>query len=491
MQNIKKTVQMSKCLGKWQSVSENDPKYKIYRSNMQLTDLSADCLNKLLKYLDLKDVTALAVANLTDCDDLETVFTNETNAKIHPYEATIRDWFAKYQYNENDAISNNPTCFELNNAFLRLFRSLISIIWLCYDTKYYRHSAKMEQIIIKYGTTYLIEIIFINADMSAFEEIEKPFIHVKTLKFEDGYLSKTFCDLGTWFPRLESLTLNQTQVFDPKFIEHSFPYLKKLSVRNKHVFRHDRMNRTAVDDDFLDYFLSNKNLIKFMELNSRLENLILFHDRTEGFFKRGLRSDEFLIQINPELLRAIATNLPRLSYLELDIKEIGLDFAKELINFDLHLKLLVVETLRVSQLSQLNIMSDKLVNLNLTIHLRSRNYDVLSQFVARFQNIEFLSINWPIDVYNQDFIKMFKKLTNLKHLQIELDKNIFANHLTHVMSHIDHLKTLTIKCAEIPKRDQQSFLDVINKNDFLRRNNWDGSLAPPSHFLFKKYVIYA
>lgn len=491
MENLKKTVQMSKVLGKWQSMQEIDAKYKAYRSNMKLTDLSADCLNKLFNYLNFKDMKALAVANLTDCDDLERAFFKETNAKIYPYEAAIRDWFMKYEYNENDAITNNPDYFELNNAFLRLFRSLIANIWLCYDTKYHRHNAKMEQIIIKYGATYLNEIIFINADMSAFEDIEKPFVHVKTLKFEDGYLSKTFCDLGKWFPRLESLTLNQTQIFDPTFIEHPFPYLKNLSVKNKHIFRHDHLNRTSVDDDFLNYFLSNKNLKKFIELNARLENLVLFHDRTEGFFKKGLRSDEFLIQINSELLKAIATNLPRLHYLELDIKEIGLDFAKELINFNLNLKTLVVETLRVSQLTQLNIMSDKLVNLNLTIHLRSRNYDVLSQFVERFANIEYLTITWSIDIFNQDFIKMIKKSTTLKHLQIELDKNIFANHLSHVVSQFDHLKTLTVKCVDIPMRDRQSFLDVINKNDYLQRNNWNCSLSPISHFLFRKRVIYA
>lgn len=490
MNNLKKTVQLSRCLGTWQSLSEIDIKYKIYKSNMKLTDLDADCLNKLLKYLNLKDIIALAVANLTDCEDLERVFATETNAKTHPYEAAIRDWFVKYKYNEDDAITNNPKYFERSNAFLCLFRPLIPNIWLYYDTKYHRHNAKMEQIIIKYGSTFLNEIIFINADMSAFEDIEKPFVNVKTLKFEDGYLSKTFCELGKWFPRLESLTLNQTQIFDPKFIEHSFPYLKSLSVKNKHIFRHGRMNR-SFDEDVLDYFLSNQNLKRFIELNSRLESLVLFHDRTEGFHKRGLRSDEFLIQINSELLKVIASNLPRLKYLELDIKEIGLDFATELVNFNLNLNLLVVETLRVSQLTKLNIMSDKLVNLNLTIHLRSRNYDVLAQFVARFVNIESLTINWPIDVYNQDFIKMVKKLNNLKYFQIELDKNIFANHLSHVISQFDHLKTLTVKCAEIPTRDQKSFLDAINKNDYLKRNNWKGSVTAFSHFLFKKKVIYA
>lgn len=172
---------------------------------LRLTDLKANCLNKLMKHLDINDLVILAIANLANHEHLDEAYTTETSATTHPLEASIRDRFLDLGY--TDCITNNPDCIRFEETVFRYFGTLIPRARLYYDPSYQRHNAKIERVVIDYGSD-LTEMELINADMCAFEAVMKPFRKVTKLEFEDGWLGRSFFELHRWFPNPDSLNRN-------------------------------------------------------------------------------------------------------------------------------------------------------------------------------------------------------------------------------------------------------------------------------------------
>lgn len=430
--------------------------------NKHLMDLNADCLNEIFKYLNSMDIITLADANLTSRTDIAQAFTPNTSARTHPYEATIRDHFLKNLYHDFVYISNDPRHVDGFEKVLQYFGTLVPEILLHYETRHHRRYAKMEQLICHYATS-LTEMSLINADMSAFEDINKPFETMKHLKFEGGWLSQKFCELGKWFPNLVSLMLIGAQIANPKCIEMPFPNLRILMLRNKHICRYDRVNRNQLVEDPLDFALSSTNVERFIMQNPQLENLTIYHDDAEAARDTTNRPSECVIQLNSRLLDAIALNLPKLNYLKINIEDIReFDYDTEVIQFR-YLKTLIVEAKQINQLHQImNAMSNRLSHLTITLN-RNYEYQVLCQFIIRFKYIDSLLIQHrAIDVKNAHFADLMTKLIDLSSLQITLQKDNIKDSVCFIMEKCNKLYTLTIRCTEIEKEDQAAFIKDID-----------------------------
>lgn len=455
---------------------------------LRLIDLSADCLNKLFKHLDISDLVILAKANLANHEDLDQAFTAETNATTHPYEACIRDRFLQLGY--DDCVTNNPNCVAFERTVFRYFGTLISRARLYYDPDYERHNAMIEQVIIEYGSE-LSEIGLINADMSAFEAIMKPFEKVTKLIFEDGWLGRSFLEIQKWFPNLESLILNNTKISDRRFIKQEHPNLIEFSMKNKYLCRCYRMNRSVFANNILDNVMSNFHLNFFLNLNPQVKYLALFHDRDDAVFELDIEPHQFLIQINFDLLKLIANTLPQLCYLKLNIQEMRLlHLPTYLTRFSSSLKTLIVEISQTNQLTQLNLVSDELNRLEISVNVLIQDYELLAEFVGRFKSIEHLSIGFqPIPLDDDYLVHMIKGLTNLKVLEISLYKNHFLNDLCYIIKKFDRLHTVRIcYCIEIAPEARESFLNFINENYFIKNKNWRGSCIF-NVFEFKRLTV--
>lgn len=448
----------------------------------RLIDLNMKCLHNVLQHLDISDLVILATANLTNHKDLDQAFTMETSAKAHPFEASIRDRFLQLGY--TDCVTNNPDCITFEKTVFRYFGTLISGAGIYYDPTYHRHNAKIEEVISKYGST-LTEIRLINADVSAFEDIRIPFYNVTELKFEDGWLGQTFCELHKWFPNLKSLTLIYTKICDRSFfVKQEHPNLIVLSVRNKYLCQCYRMNRNALADNVLHYVLSNFHLKRFLNTNPQLRYLTLYHDREDSIYEESMRLQphEFLIQINFHLLEYIANTLPQLCYLKLNIQEMRSfrfnDVATTMTHLTTYptLETLVIETSQLNQLTQLNIVSGKLIHLEITVYSPIQDYELLYGFVSRFNNIESLSIGLhPVTVDDDAFVCMVKCLVNLKILQLALYKYNFTDCLFFIVKKFDRLHTVRIHCIGIESMDTESFVNSVNENFFFKFKNWRGT----------------
>lgn len=447
-----------------------------FDNKLRLTDLNADCLAELFKYLNISDLTLLSTANLTNHNNLDQAFTVNTDAASHPYERCIRDRFLQLNYSD-DNITNNPDCVLFEKTVFRYFGSLISSVQIYYDRNYQRHSARIEQVIMEYGLA-LSEIGLINADVSAFENISEPFVHVTKLKFEDSWLGPTFFELFKWFPNLQSLSLHWVQMSDDRFIKQVIPNLMELSLKNKFLCQCGRMNRYALAENVLDYAISNLNLKSFLALMPNLKRLSLCHDRDDVIFEPDMQPNHFVIQINFDLLFFVASSLLQLCYLKLNIREmLFLHLPRYPIKFN-ELKTLIVETSDTNQLTQLPIASDALNHLEIIVDSFIDDNRILSEFVGRFESMEYLSIgHHPIDLEDDDLDKVIHNLMKLKVLQIASHKYKFADDLCFVVKRFDRVQTVRISCIEIASTDKAEFLESINENYFLKSKNWRGSIV--------------
>lgn len=456
----------------------------------KLFDLNADCLRDIFQYLDINDLVNLVEANITDYDDTEAEILARSS-KSSSYEAAIQDHFMRID-NDDWFLTNDPACTWFSTRVFRFFRSLLSQITIRYYPQYQRHNTMMEQIILKYSVELLTEIVFDNADQCAFEDICKPFVNVKQLTFEGGYLSKTLGDVNKWFPKLESLILNETLYSDPKCIETRFLNLKLLSVKNKNLCQcHKNSWYDNVDADV--YILTNENLKKFFELNPQLETLHIFQDKNERqkLWTASERSAH-IIRINQELLIFLNVKIPTLRSLHLHMYETMFSHSfidYEVMNFQ-NMTTLSIETSEVYRLcSEINIMSDQLVTLSLTGKFNYVDHEIIAEFVGRFKGINCLLIETPIEeVHDHHFVNMIKGLHNLISLNITLRESDLPNDAIFCMSQFEHLRVLQIRCSDMRLQHNQNILNSINRCGFMKENHWRGVIGYQwANFIFEKY----
>lgn len=453
---------------------------------LRLINLDVNCLREIFKYLDTSDIVILTKANLTGNENLDKIFVPQQNTTIHPYEACIQNRFLQLGY--NDCITNNPHCVSFERRVFRYFGKLLSEVRLYFDPNFQRYNAHIEQVILDYGHGQsLVTMELINADTCAFDNIKKPFHNVTTLKFVNGWVGTKCLELCKWFPNLRSLTLNGTKICNGRFMKQELSNLIELSVRNKHLCRCYRMNLNMFSNNILDYVVSNLQLKRFLHLNSQLRYLTLFHDPEDAIFEQNKQPNHFLIQINCDLLKFIANNLLKLNFLRLNITEIRPLHVPTYLTAFLQLKTLVVEVSDIKQLSQVNITTNELHGLGLTIHTPFTDYKVLCTFVSRFKTIESLSIDHhPLDLQDKDLVYLMENLTNLKTLRIALYEDKFSHDLFYIINKFDRLNAVRIHCFFDDRTNKQTFLKFVNESIILKSRNWRGSWIG-NECVFRKY----
>lgn len=455
-----------------------------------LIDLNADCLRMIFAYLEVNDFVYLAEANLTDCEDDENVFTALTNVTTHPYQSAIRDAFLKVGTDDFDNFTDEPAYFNFDTKILKYFGSLFSKISLHYHPEFCRHSGQIEEAIFKYCAATLLEIHIYNSDECAFEDIDQPFAQLKTIKLTEGCLSEPLNNFNQWFPSLESLTLARTEIKDSECMEKAFPNLKTLNVSNKRLCQCNNIDEWwERHTEMSDYGLTNDSLKKFIELNRQLESLSLAYDKIHNANVDG-SNDGYSILINSRLLAFINNKLTSLQSLDLDLRELStLDTSSAKIRFK-NLSKLSIRLRQIDQLRQMNVMSDQVTNLSLSVreHSIPNNYRLLSEFVSCFRNVEFLWIEyWPIDIYNHDFVNMIKSLHSLKTLKITLDalnESDLLSYLLDCIHQFNQINTFCIKCYKINGQNHQSVLNGLMDSDFLK-GIWKGTKG----FFFEDFIF--
>lgn len=469
--------------------SEDNPKTTDGLRHTKLFDLNSDCLREIFQRLDVYELVNLVDANLNDYDDTEAEINARSSSKNPSFEAAIQDQFMRIDGDDCFA-TNDPAYFSFIARVFRYFRSSLSQLSISYNPKHQRHNTTIEQIILKHSLEHLTEIVLDNADQCAFEDISQPFVNVKRLTFEGGYVSETLGNFNRWFPKLESLIFNEALYSDPKFIEMRFLNLKLLSVKNKHLCR-CRKNNWYDNIDADVFILANENLKKFFALNSQLETLIIFQDKMDAYEFRDAREHQS-IRINQDLLIFININIPRLHHLHLHMYEqrtFALVHNDTIPNFQ-NLSTLSVETSELYRLCEINIRSDQLVTLSLANAGKSKylGSEKLSEFVGRFKSIKCLSIETLMGVRDPHFVNMIKGLCNLISLNISLSENDFSNDAIFCMSQFERLRVLQIRCSEIRLQHHQNILNGINRCGFMKDKKWRGVLGYQwANFIFEKY----
>lgn len=188
-----------------------------------IMDIHFDCLEPILKSLDLESLISMADTCNKLKPNIECIFTKKYGAKKITLDGVSRD--------ATDAIKEERSSITISDIstilkFLRCFGHLISSLNV-HPYSYYnvRYLSKIFQYMNKYCTNSITEIKFVNIKNWV---MEVPFSKVEYITFSYCSLDERVADFKTWFPRVNSMEF--FKVAKCAFIECHLPNLKSLVI---------------------------------------------------------------------------------------------------------------------------------------------------------------------------------------------------------------------------------------------------------------------
>ncbi|KAJ6643572.1 hypothetical protein Bhyg_08535, partial [Pseudolycoriella hygida] len=327
-------------------------------------DLNQECLTKIFENLTFEEFINLASANLLNSKVLYEVF-RDNNKLPHPYEEAIKEHFKQFDY--ANLIHNTPASIQYEREVFGMFGSLISKVGLYYDHRNYRYNGALDKIILDYGMN-LEEIGLYNADANTFDTIQRRFVNVTDLVFEDGFVGRTFLNLKKWFPNLLTLTMIDAKIWDCSFFQQKLRYLVKFSMKNPSCFCFCCSKFSNVLSDPSLHMATNDHLKQFLRANPQIQHLTISHDKEDVIYSEA--GQELSMRINSDLLQFIENHLKLLRYLNVDITLSRKRFVPpvELTTFR-NLETLIIKASQPKHLAKLNIEAQKLNNLRFDLQL--------------------------------------------------------------------------------------------------------------------------
>lgn len=156
----------------------------------KLTDVNTDCLQIVFNYLNLRDLLNIADANKYVKSAAELIFVRIFGKKT----IFLRVMFA---YSE-EMLEMSQQKIEINALktslqLMRCFGALISKLEYDYSIESFpKHRNELDWYINKYCAESLTDIEFFTISEEVFENIEKPFLNVKSVGFN-------YCTLGKFY----------------------------------------------------------------------------------------------------------------------------------------------------------------------------------------------------------------------------------------------------------------------------------------------------
>lgn len=202
----------------------------------KISDLSDDCLEMILKFLNHSDLL-----NVADVSKRFTECTKSVYKRKYGYRLIIND---SLQHVSSCAPHSSETkCLFVSNLqaslkLLRNFGELIQTLSVTFN-KIHNLNKKikvdryvlLENYIMKYCSQNdsLKELKLYNCRRYGFERIEYPFQGLEVFYFDNGYLGTSLSDFNRWFPKLRHLELKRVKPANKNFIQN-FSHLEHLAI---------------------------------------------------------------------------------------------------------------------------------------------------------------------------------------------------------------------------------------------------------------------
>lgn len=265
---------------------------------IQIIDLNDDCVENIMENLKIRDLLNASDTCKKFKAIAEIVFRRKYSKESVCFNLYGQQNLARF---DNNFIGIYALDFAL--PFFRCFGHLITRLTLDY-TYAFPKVAQINKYIKKYCTESLGEFTFIAIRGCYFDNVFKPFLKVKIVKFTNCSLTTKLKQVNEWFPNMSEMILFSTELTEPMQFPHltkfTFavklgqiyfgqediakmillnPQLQSLNINahrlNVRKFQHIGRNRLALND--LNLSVSLKDL-------NELDNFV-FNFRTVKMFK--------------------------------------------------------------------------------------------------------------------------------------------------------------------------------------------------------------
>lgn len=382
-------------------------------NDKKITDLIDDCLELILKYLDLEDLVNVAKTN-------ERMFGMACNVFSRNFVSSEQTL---------NKIPRSPNESRLGKDALHIFGHLMTNIRVWPINKNllnYCYQKESENLI--------------------------PFPNLKILSFEVGTLNENISQFRRWFPQLESLTMRYVNVMDPKCIEVVMPRLRSLSISN---------NVSSTGMHNVCKYFSNDNVKMALLLNPQLQHLSLCHE----YENKG-------IQLNINLLKFINETLTELESFEMKIFS-----EESFCNEPLHkrvyfeyLKMATIHVFKADVLERFPIRFGQLKKLVLIFNCGIPNDSLV--IVSRNKHLDELELKAgsirSYEMSQMTFFNLIRQTNCLKQASIEISFREFLNGDTAKnLKECCSLTNLHLRCWRNPQDSEYQIDDFHSKlNDF-------------------------
>lgn len=201
----------------------------------KIINLTDDCLVKIFKLLELKDLLSVAVTNEWLRPAARDVYKREFGKEKVFIDGIQRPKTCQYDIQMAPEESHTKESLikicglKTSLQYLRCFGG--SIKELSFD--YHGFRSKRNQFVHQYINEYCVESLtkleFIRKPSSPIEHFEKPFVNVTSVKVSDSDLGEQLPSFVEWFPNLQSLKLFGTYLTDG-FSNAPFHHLEELEI---------------------------------------------------------------------------------------------------------------------------------------------------------------------------------------------------------------------------------------------------------------------
>lgn len=209
------------------------PFFLLLQISQSLTANELDSGDKPRKLSDLPLEILLDIYEDLDASALASV------ARTHPYNWDAADIVFKNKYalqtfdvNGEKLINANET-FEFNALLnsLELFGKHITKLKLDYRSFNDEQIQKINQHLVAYSADTLIEIELKGCNDELLKELAGLFGNIEVVRLASGNLNSDDINLNEIFPAMRHLDLIFMNYYTPKTIEHHFPHLTEMRVR--------------------------------------------------------------------------------------------------------------------------------------------------------------------------------------------------------------------------------------------------------------------
>lgn len=267
---------------------------------MKITDLDADCLEHIFKYLSIRDLLNVANSRNSFKEGVEHAFTSKYGKREVLF--FIEKSKGKIFEKGKGIIVKK---FATGLIFLRCFGALISTLKVSGLRR--KQHREFDRYLNDYCIETLKDLTFFDAPERAIAGLKQPFENVERLCVHCGVLGEKLSDFSKWFPGLQSLKLFRLHsLANSECIEVHLPNLKCLDIDDSHSVFH------------LD------NVSNCFRLNPQLKTL---HISKFGNIASVLRLASELLQLEELIVyRPIFVGMKEVVHFN-NVKRFGFDFS--------------------------------------------------------------------------------------------------------------------------------------------------------------------